>query len=173
MEFDNLPSGDYTLTITDSNCPYDIVRNYTLTEPLLLLGAATLISDPIDCNGGTETYSITASGGVPPYTGTGNYTLAAGVHTIVVADSNGCTSTQVITVTEPTELQIQASVTSPILCFGGTAQVTVTATGGTPAYTGTGIFTVTAGNYIYFVYDANGCSKSISISISEIRASSL
>jgi hypothetical protein len=94
--------------------------------------------------------------------------LAAGVHTIVVTDSNGCTSTQVITVTQPTELVPQVVLTSPILCFGGTAQVTVTATGGTGAYTGTGTFTVIAGGpYNYTVTDANGCTKQVSITVTQ------
>jgi gliding motility-associated-like protein len=168
LNFDNLVSGTYQLTITDPFCPNNIVRTYVLDAPTQLQSSFTLVSLPVQCYNGTATYNVTATGGVGPYNGTGNYTLAAGVHTIVVTDSNGCTSTQVITVTEPTELQIQATVTSPILCFGGTAQVTVTATGGTGAYTGTGTFTVTAGGpYNYTVTDANGCTKQVSITVTQ------
>ncbi|MDA0880305.1 MAG: gliding motility-associated C-terminal domain-containing protein [Bacteroidetes bacterium] len=167
LEFDNLPAGDYTLTITDSNCPYDIVRNYTLTEPVLLLGAATLISDPIDCNGDTETYSITASGGVPPYTGTGTFTFAAGVNNITITDSNGCSTVVSVTVVEPPVLTAVANVISPIICFGETATIEVVASGGTPPYTGDGIFTPIAGLYVFTVTDANGCIYTDSILIDE------
>ena len=45
------------------------------------------------------------------------------------------------------------------MCNGGTTTVNVTATGGTAPYTGTGNYTVSAGNYSYTVTDANGCSS--------------
>jgi gliding motility-associated-like protein len=168
LNFDNLVSGTYQLTITDPFCPNNIVRTYVLDAPTQLQSSFTLVSLPVQCYNGTATYNVTATGGVGPYSGTGNYTLAAGVHPIVVTDSNGCTSTQVITVTQPTELVPQVVLTSPILCFGGTAQVTVTASGGTGAYTGTGTFTVTAGGpYNYTVTDANGCTKQVSIIVTQ------
>ena len=168
LNFDNLFSGTYQLTITDPFCPNNIVRTYVLDQPTALQSSSTLVSLPVQCYNGTATYTVTATGGVPPYVGTGNYTLAAGVHTILITDKNGCPTTQVITVTQPTELVPQVVLTSPILCFGGTAQVTVTATGGTGAYTGTGTYTVTAGGpYNYTVTDANGCTKQVSITVTQ------
>ena len=167
LNFDNLKAGSYQLTINDPFCPNKIVIPYILEEPPQLLSSQTLVSLPIQCFGGTATYSLTASNGVPPYSGIGNYTLAAGVHTIVITDINGCTSTELITVTEPTELQAQVVVTDPILCFGGLAQVTVSASGGIGPYNGTGIFNVLAGTHSYTVTDANGCSETVSITVSE------
>ena len=38
-----------------------------------------------------------------------------------------------------------------------TLTVTVTATGGTPPYSGTGSFSRSAGSYVFTVTDANGC----------------
>jgi hypothetical protein len=53
-----------------------------------------------------------------------------------------------------------------ILCNGETTSVTITATGGTVPYTGTGTLTnVSAGVYNYTVTDVNGCSATTSISI--------
>ena len=167
LNFNNLTAGTYQLIISDPFCPNNVIKTFVLSAPPVLDSFINLTSLPIQCFNGTATYEVTATGGVIPYSGIGTYTFAAGVHTIEVTDANGCMVTEVITVTQPTELELQAIVSSPILCNGGTGEITISAIGGTPAYTGTGIFTVTAGNYIYFVYDANGCSKSISISISE------
>ena len=167
LEFENLAPGAYTLDIIDSNCPQSITLNYNLTVPTAILSSHVLVSNPISCYGGTATYTITASGGVPPYTGTGNYTLTAGTHDIVITDANGCSTTESIAVVEPTALTVNAAVTSPILCHGDSGVVTITASGGTPPYTGIGNITVSAGNYNYTVTDANGCSYSNFITIDE------
>lgn len=167
LEFDNLQAGNYTLTITDTNCPSDISIDYMLTEPALLSGTATLISDPILCHGGTATYSITATGGTPPYTGLGSYTFAAGTNSVTITDANGCESIVSVFVTEPSPLVVSANITSPILCHGDSGIVTITASGGTPPYAGVGNITVSAGDYYYTVTDANNCSYSNFITIDE------
>jgi hypothetical protein len=59
-----------------------------------------------------------------------------------------------------------AEAASDIPCGGGDVSVTVSASGGTAPYTGTGIFTVTsAGTYSYIVTDANGCVNSASVTV--------
>jgi hypothetical protein len=50
-------------------------------------------------------------------------------------------------------------------CNGGPATVTVTATGGTGPYTGTGVFSAAIGEHTYTVTDANGCSGSATIDV--------
>ncbi len=56
----------------------------------------------------------------------------------------------------------------PILCNGGSSTVTVTASGGTAPYTGTGTFTVTAGGpYIYNVTDNIGCAGADTVTLTE------
>ena len=167
LEFRNLQAGTYTLTITDTNCPNNITFDYTLEAPTQLSTSNTLVSGPALCFGDTVTYNIAATGGTPPYVGTGNYTLPAGIHSIVVTDANGCQTTETITVIEPTELTATANITSPILCYGDVAEVTVTASGGTPPYFGTGVFNTTSGDYAYTITDANGCEYSNNIFIDE------
>ena len=54
-----------------------------------------------------------------------------------------------------------------IACHGGTTTVTVNAIGGTAPYTGTGSFTASAGIHTYSVTDANFCSASTTITITE------
>lgn len=57
-----------------------------------------------------------------------------------------------------------------IACNGGSANVTVSASGGTAPYTGTGTFSVTAGTYTYSVMDATYGVKSTSITVSQPSA---
>ncbi|HEY0669469.1 MAG TPA: gliding motility-associated C-terminal domain-containing protein, partial [Sphingobacteriaceae bacterium] len=95
-----------------------------------------------------------------------------------INDANNCGPiTGTIDVAEPSVLSItSADVTSPILCYGGTATVTIIATGGTAPYrytlngstSLTGIFTgLTAGNYTVLVTDANECTDNENIVITQ------
>jgi hypothetical protein len=156
-------AGTYSYTITDANgCT--ATTSITVTEPTALTASSTATS--ISCNGGSATVTVTGNGGTAPYTGTGNFTVTAGTYTYTVTDANGCTATTSITVTEPTALTASSTATS-ISCNGGSATVTVTGNGGTGPYTGTGNFTVTAGTYTYTVTDANGCTATTSITVTE------
>ena len=90
----------------------------------------------------------------------------AGAYSYTVTDARGCTSTTTGTITQPTQL-VASSVAGTILVSGGTTTVTVSATGGTAPYTGTGTFTRSAGTYTFTVTDANGCTATTTISISQ------
>src|SRR5207249_4254247 len=99
----------------------------------------------ISCNGGTNgTATVTPVGGTSPFTyvwspsggtdatATG---LSPGTYTVVVTDANGCTTQQIITITQPSVLAASMAQTDPS-CFGGAnGTATVTASGGTPGYT--------------------------------------
>jgi len=159
-------AGTHNYTVTDANgCT--ATTSITVTEPTLLTAGST--STSISCTGGTATVTVTSAGGTGPYTGTGNFTVSAGTHNYTVTDANGCTATTSITVTEPTVLTASSSSTS-ISCNGGTATVTVTSAGGTGPYTGTGSYSVVAGTYSYTITDANGCSASTSITVTQPTA---
>jgi hypothetical protein len=60
-----------------------------------------------------------------------------------------------------------SSSNTAILCNGGSSTVTVSATGGTAPYTGTGTFSVPAGTYFYTVTDANGCFATTTVTITQ------
>lgn len=60
-----------------------------------------------------------------------------------------------------------ATVTTAIVCNGDSAIVTVSGTGGTLPYTGTGTFLVPAGPWSQVVTDATGCSTTASITVTE------
>ncbi len=159
-------AGTYTYTVTDANgCTS--TTTVIVTEPTAL--AASSSSTSIACNGGNATVTVVATGGTAPYTGDGTFTETAGTHTYLVTDANGCTFTTTITITEPTALVATSSATS-IACNGGNSTITVVATGGTAPYTGEGTYTVIAGTYSYLITDANGCTTTTSITVTEPTA---
>src|SRR5206468_1448031 len=116
----------------------------TITQPSAV-GAGSS-NTPILCNGDLSTVTVSASGGTPGYTGTGTFSHAAGTYSYTVTDSNSCSATTTGTITQPSALGAGSSNT-PILCNGDLSTVTVSASGGTPGYTGTGTFSHAAGTY--------------------------
>jgi hypothetical protein len=94
----------------------------------------------------------------------------AGTYSFTVTDANGCTGTGSITLTQPSVLTASSTLAAPVLCNGGNATITVNAAGGTPSYAGTGSFSAPAGPNSYTVTDANGCTASTSITVSQPTA---
>lgn len=162
-------AGTYTLTITDHN-GLTSTKSLTITEPTQL--NATSGAGSILCNGGTTTVNVGANGGTAPYAGTGNFTVNAGTFNYTVTDANGCTATTSVTVTEPSLLTASSSA-GTILCNGGSTTVNVSGNGGTTPYAGTGNFTEFAGTFNYTVTDANGCTASTSVTVTEPTALSV
>ena len=143
----------------------------------------------VSCNTGTNgALEVSASGGMAPYTyswspsGGTNATatgLAAGNYTITVKGSDGLRRSETYTITQPAELTATISKTD-VSCNGGangTASVTVT--GGTPSYTyswlpsgGTAATAtgLTAGTYTCTITDANACSITRSVTITQPTA---
>jgi hypothetical protein len=156
-----------TYTVSASNCWGTSTQTFTVTEPTAL--SASSVSGSIACNGGSTTVTVSATGGTAPYSGTGTFKVSAGTYSYTVTDANGCSSTTSITVSQPSALSVSSS-SGIITCNGGSTTVTVAATGGTAPYSGTGAFTVSAGTYNYTVTDANGCTSSTSITVSEPTA---
>src|SRR6266446_1496054 len=163
--FTGLASGTYPASITDAHsCPG--------STPGVPVGQADALvvsntHGTIACHGGATSVTISATGGTAPYTGTGSFTQGVGSHTYTVTDANSCTSSTTVTLTEPDALSASES-HDPILCFGGTTTVSITASGGTPPYSGDGAHTaVSAGPFSFTVTDANGCSTVVSGNISE------
>ncbi len=158
-------AGSHTYSVSDANsCSGS--TTISITEPTAV-SASAVLTTPILCNGGTATVTVSATGGTSPYTGEGVFTVSAGTHSYTITDANLCTGTTSITVAEPDAIIVTATETTSIVCPGGTATVTVSATGGTSPYTGEGVFTVSAGTYTYTITDANLCTGSTSIVISD------
>lgn len=178
----NLVAGTYSCTTTDANGCITL-NTVTITEPSAMVNNPIQVN--VSCNGLTD-----GSATVAPAGGTGSYTynwspsggsaatesnLTAGSYTCTITDSNGCTSVEVFTITEPALLDVTSTVTSP-LCFGNSnGSVAVNVNGGTPAYTynwtsgGTGSTEsgLVAGTYSCTVTDANGCTNVHAVTITE------
>jgi len=144
------------------------------TETPVVSNAITNVS----CNGAADgSINITATGGTGflySIDGANSWSLssqfsglAPGAYTVVVKNCAGLSSTPVnVTITEPAELISNVSVAG-ILCNGGSTSVYITASGGTLPYTGTGTVYEPAGYYSYTVTDANGCSVTTGVTITE------
>jgi hypothetical protein len=161
QNLDNLCAGIYEVTVTDANnCSAS--SSFVITEPDLL--EVQVSSSPVLCTGGTSWVVVTATGGTPPYSGIFSNYFPAGIYSFTVYDVYQCSSIIEITITEPEPLDVNALFT-PVQCYGGTSEVTITATGGTAPYFGTGIFTRVSGWHSFTIIDDNGCTASVDVFI--------
>ncbi len=129
----------------------------------------------VSCNGGNNgAVSVTGADGTSPYNVTGDAVsgLIAGNYNYTVTDGHGCTATASATVSQPSSALSASSSVTNVSCNGGAnGSVTVSATGGTTPYTGTGNFTgKSADTYNYTVTDANGCTAGTSAVVSQPAA---
>ena len=182
----NLAAGIYTVTVRDANGCSETI-DVTIGEPTAIVLIEDSIVD-VSCNSGTDgSASISASGGFPPFSyawssGTANGAsatdLAAGPVTVTVTDANGCTEEIALTVNEPTVLQLAIDNSQDVNCNSGTdGSTSAAATGGTPPYSyawddpasqsAATANNLAAGTYNVVVTDANGCTETTSITISE------
>ncbi|MFY7885120.1 MAG: beta strand repeat-containing protein, partial [Dolichospermum sp.] len=146
---------------------------------------ASLTSTNVSCNGGSNAIiDLSVSGGTSPYTyvwSNGASTqdlsgLSAGTYSVLITDATGCSTTASVTITQPAS-GLTASITGTnVLCFGNsTGAANLTATGGTAPYTynwGGGIITedrtgLAAGSYSVTITDANGCTTTASVTITQ------
>ncbi len=199
----HLPSGDYSITIKDGmGCT--ITKSITVGSEMSQM--STIVTQtPVECDNMGQ-LGIAISGGDPTYridytgpksgslvatttggnSGTGTILdLPAGLYTILVTDSRGCSDTESITVTGSVS-DISTIVTqTPVEC-DNMGQIGVSISGGDPTYridytgpkSGSMIATTTgaragngtilgmpAGTYTIVVTDSRGCSDTESITV--------
>lgn len=179
-----LNAGTYTVTVTDSkNCTATAVANITSTGgPTLSVTSQT----NVNCFGAnTGTATISAMGGTGPYTytwtpgnlsGASQTSLGAGTYTINVSDANGCVGSSTLSITQPTAALsgVISNSTNPG-CGSSNGSATVTASGGTPAYTyswvpnggsGNSASNLSSGSNSVTITDANGCTNTVVVTLS-------
>lgn len=183
---DNFPIGatnfQYIFTDTSGNSSICNVVVYVY-PPLTSNTSSTIVS----CAGGNDgTATVSPTNGLAPYTYAWNTiptqptatatNLTVGTYEVTITDANGCTSTESVTVNEPTAIFTNVSLNNNVNCNGANdGSATVVATGGTAPFTylwDNGELTATAnqlngGMRFVTVTDANGCTKLDSISIFE------
>ena len=181
----NLSVGVYVVTVTDSNGCYAI-DSATVGAPVPLVLTAS-ITNPSTCGGSNGSATVTVIGGVVPYTyawdddslqTTASVTgLSSGDYYVEVYDSNGCFT--------DTTLTLVGQGTGPVIAVGGTnvtcnsgqdgsATVTVLVDSQSPySYdwssggTSNPAVGLSAGQYEVTVTDANGCTATDTVNISE------
>jgi hypothetical protein len=126
--------------------------------------------------GGTAPYTVAWSNGSTSNSAT---SLSAGFVSVTVTDANNCLLEDSVNISEPAALAASSSVTSAVLCNGGsTGSVSVAATGGTMPYVygwsnGAGGVSATglaAGTYSVSVTDGNNCQTTSSVTVTEPTA---
>ena len=176
-----LTIGTYTVTVTDSRgCVAS--ASATITQPPALNFTAVTVAANCGLPNGSAT--VTGSGGFAPYSwlwSTGATTstvsgLAAGTYTVTIQDINLCTYTAPVTIANNAGPVATISSFTNVLCNGGnTGNATISVTGGALPYvylwsngqTTPAATNLTAGIYSVTATDANGCSATANIVITE------
>lgn len=153
-----------TFTVTDENGCIYTTPPFFMYAPTKIVATA-VVTEP-KCFGENGSVTITATGGTGIYSGLGTFEVRNGrSYSFVVTDNNGCISNRISgLMPNPKEL-VATAVAVDALCFGEMGSVTVTATGGTLPYIGTGTFDVAPGTYNYTITDANGCKTVVSATV--------
>ncbi len=179
-----LSAGIYSVTVTDTKgC--NLTKTVTITQP----SSVTLNSNvtTANCNQADGSATVSAVGGVGPYTYTWSTNatgpilsnVAAGTYTVNVKDANGCIYTSAATVPNASGPSVSIISQTNVSCFGGNnGSATALVSGGTMA-PGFPIFqwsnnqnTGTATNLMVGVHtvtitDAVGCKASASVNITQ------
>ena len=185
--FDGLSAGSYIITVRDVNlCTFEV--SLTISQPLIPL-TANIISLVNPACPGTSTGLVTIEGwgGTAPYeysvdgvlfNQSGTFgSLAAGTYTITVKDALMAVFDIVVTLSDPSVLNITFTSTEA-LCFGGsTGMATAIISGGTlpysyswnsdPVQTGPTATGLKAASYTVTVTDGNNCTMTGNVTIGQ------
>src|SRR5688572_1077376 len=175
----NLPSGIYTVTVTDSTL-CDKVVTIPVGGPLPIASNATVINDGCNPNGGSITLAPSGGNG-SAYTflwNTGATTtaltnLAAGTYIVTITDSLSCTEVDTFNLISVIPVTLTTSSTSTV-CGSSNGTATATPSGGLPPYSyswsptggsGATASNLAAGTYTVTVTDAAGCTADAQVQV--------
>ena len=167
-----IPSGTYSVTITDANGCTSSATGTVANPPVVTL---TTTSVAPNCGGSSNNGSATvsATGGRPPFsfrwsngqTGATATGLSVGTYFVTATDAKGCNKTGTVVLTSNAGFTLNATSTNAA-CGSSNGSATAVVTGGTAPFTykwSTNATTQTisnlaAGSYTVTVADASGCS---------------
>jgi gliding motility-associated-like protein/uncharacterized repeat protein (TIGR01451 family) len=183
-------AGTYTVQVTDANNCIN-TANYTISQPSIINASVTNSTNfngvNISCvNGNNGGAIVLCTGGVAPYTYLWNNgstinnptNLIAGINTVTITDANLCTATLSTTLTQPTEVQLSETHQN-ISCFNGNnGAITLTVAGGTGPFTyswnngatSQNLINLPIGTYHVTATDANGCTDTLTVTLSQPNA---
>ncbi|MBC6993809.1 SdrD B-like domain-containing protein [Neolewinella lacunae] len=182
-----LTVGTYSVTVTEADgCKASGSVQVTAPSRLIISATPTNVVCAGENNGSID---VSVSGGTPAYTylwSNGATTqdlsnLTAGTYGVTVTDANGCTANTSVVVTQPTPLAITPQITNVACAGDATGAISLTVTGGTPAYTYAwtngattrNIQGLVAGSYTVTVTDARGCQLVATYTVTQPPALSL
>ena len=192
--FNNLLANEHQVWVRDgNNCTVSQITEVTQPAELVIDNVTTT---PTTCYGGSNgSLTVYASGGNGGYQysiGDGFIEsnmfsgLAAGVYTVSIRDSLGCSNSVDVTINHPLNFTLEVVTNSyngyNIGCYGQTDSVKLVPTGATPPYSFSLndsivgvceqndtllIANIKAGNYSVAITDANGCEYSQSFELTQ------
>ncbi len=172
--------GQYTVTATGANgCSASL--SIGITENMVLPTVSiTNNTGSSELNCINTSISLTANGGQSYAWNDGtmsptNAVSTPGLYTVTATAANGCTNTATVTISQAPVFNAEITNIGTINCYGESTSVTVTATGGNPAYsyewsdgqntqTATGLL---AGSYTVTVRDSGGCSAALQCNVTQ------
>jgi len=190
-----LAAGTYSITVRSGGVTAQAVQ-VVIAQPAEFSVSAA-VNAPACYGSNNGSVIITATGGIGTqpsdylysrmgYDATNNPEitgLSAGTYVFFVRDAAGCQKSVTVPITQPTRLEVTATVARPIPFIGGTAEIEATGTGGTPGtigyhYSKNGLnwsYGATphrlsgyeAGAQKVFVRDANDCVAEASLFIGD------
>lgn len=181
QDLDNIPAGDYQLTITDATGCKQVAKA-SVTQPNVFTAKVMDVKN-VSCKGDKQgEIHVDALGGITPYKyfwSNGDKSkditgAAAGQYSVKVTDANGCIQSANASITEPSELAATVASITNNDCFGQTkGSVQLNVTGGTQPYrfvwnTGDStqnISNLAVGEYALNVTDSKGCVKNLKATI--------
>ncbi|MEP6699944.1 MAG: gliding motility-associated C-terminal domain-containing protein [Bacteroidota bacterium] len=188
--FTNVAAGNHTILVTDgAGCVTNPITVTVVPGPAL---TTTVNTTDALCNGGATGIITIAQPtiGTAPYEYSLNgiiwqssniFTgLAARTYTAYYRESSGCQGSQPVTVGQPVALTASASII-PVICNGqSNGTITITSVGGISPYQysidggatwqSNNIFNAAAGTYMITIRDANNCTGTQNIAVTEPAA---
>ena len=181
----DLAAGTYSVTITgEDECTTNAQIEVTEPDELIIQSITDTDITCKDVDNGTIT--VTPSGGTGAYNyqwsesgvfGENPTGLSPGTYIVTLTDANNCMAIDSVEITEPDELVIDEINGTDITCGGETnGMVSALASGGTApliytwmpsGQTGTTVDNLPAGTYTVLVTDANDCTATDMVTISE------
>lgn len=171
----------YTLTATAGACVATATATVNVSNMQLNFNTTN-----VSCNGGNNgAVNLTVSGGVGAntysWTGPNGFTAStedissrpAGTYSVTVTDAAGCVKTGTVAITQPAAMTITANTIDPNNCNAHNGKITLYVSGGTGPYTylwpdgntGSSNYNLQTGTFTIVVTDANGCSQSITVTL--------
>lgn len=168
----NIPADTYTCTISDA-CNDSYAIEAVVEQPTLF--DIEIETTNVSCNGlGDGSATIIPQGGVEPYLyrwniGVQTQTLQGlfpGLYSVNVYDARGCLASEIFTITQPEQLDVQLQVTHTE-CNGQTGAISSSVIGGTAPYSynwsqfsqSSNIEQLGQGTYSLIVTDSKNCTQ--------------